>query len=125
MEDTAFQGYGRLIFPVDIDIDRSLKLKDVSSILPWYSTSVIVRSCNWGISYILNTVRSFCLGNKNDFLKGRRMCCVLCILQVTTLLFTWSGWWSLLLGIANIAATIGGFYGNFHFSLWMEKYGFF
>lgn len=37
MEDTAFQGYGRLIFPVDIDIDRSLKLKDVSSILPWYS----------------------------------------------------------------------------------------
>lgn len=37
MEDTAFQGYGRLIFPVDIDIDRSLKLKDVSSIIPWYS----------------------------------------------------------------------------------------
>ena len=27
--------------------------------------------------------------------------------------------------IANIAATIGGSYGNFHFSLWMEKYGFF
>lgn len=53
------------------------------------------------------------------------MCCVLCILQVTTLLFTWSGWWSLLPVIANIAATIGGFYGNFHFSLWMDKYGFF
>lgn len=37
MEDIAFQGYGRWIFSVDIDLDRSLKLKDVSSILPWYS----------------------------------------------------------------------------------------
>ena len=78
-----------------------------------------------GISYILNTVRSFCLGSKNDFLKGRIMCCVLCILQVTTLFFTWSGGWSLLPVIANIAATIGDYYGNFHFSLWIEKYGFF
>ena len=65
-----------------------------------------------GISYILNTVRSFCLGSKNDFLKGRIMCCVLCILQVTTLFFTWSGGWSLLPVIANIAATIGGYTYN-------------
>ena len=65
-----------------------------------------------GISYILNTVRSFCLGSKNDFLKGRRICCVLCILQVTTLFFTWSGGWSLLPVIANIAATIGGYTYN-------------
>ena len=65
-----------------------------------------------GISYILNTVRSFCLGSKNDFLKGRWMCCVLCILQVTTLIFTWSGWWVLLPVIANIAATIGGYTCN-------------
>lgn len=62
-----------------------------------------------GISYILNTVRSFCLGSKNDILKGRRMCCLLCILQVTTLIFTWTGWWSLLPVVANIAATIGGY----------------
>ena len=65
-----------------------------------------------GISYILNTVRSFCLGSKNDFLKGRWMCCVLCILQVTTLIFTWSGWWALLPVVANIAATIGGYTYN-------------
>ena len=65
-----------------------------------------------GISYILNTVRSFCLGSKNDFLKGRIMCCVLCILQITTLFFTWSGGWSLLPVIANIAATIGGYTYN-------------
>ena len=65
-----------------------------------------------GISYILNSVRSFCLGSKNDFLKGKWMCCVLCILQVTTLIFTWSGWWALLPVIANIAATIGGYTYN-------------
>ena len=40
----------------------------VSLLYVLYSTSVIVRSCNWGISYVLNAVRSFCLGNKNDFL---------------------------------------------------------
>ena len=40
------------------------------------------------------------------------MCCVLCILQVTTLIFTWSGWWALLPVIANIAATIGGYTCN-------------
>ena len=53
------------------------------------------------ISYILNTVRSFCLGS-----------CILCILQVTTLVFTWNGWWSILPVVANIAATIGGYTYN-------------
>ena len=27
-----------------------------------------------GISYILNTLRSFCLGSKSDFLKGKLIC---------------------------------------------------
>ena len=44
-----------------------------------------------GISYLLNTVRSFCLGSNRDFLKGRLICCILCILQITTLIFTWNG----------------------------------
>ncbi len=35
--DPAFDGYGRLIFPVDMEIDDSLRLKNISSILPWYS----------------------------------------------------------------------------------------
>ena len=35
--DTAFGDYGRLIFPLDIQIDDNMKLKDVSSIFPWYS----------------------------------------------------------------------------------------
>ncbi len=65
-----------------------------------------------GISYILNTVRSFCLGSKNTFLKGNCMCCLICVLQVTTLLFTWNGWWSFLPVAANIASTIGGYTYN-------------
>ena len=65
-----------------------------------------------GISYILNTMRSFCLGSDNNFLKGRMMCSALCVLQIATLVFTWSGWWSLLPVAANIAATIGGYTYN-------------
>ena len=58
-----------------------------------------------GISYILNTIRSFCLGSKNRFLRSWLMCAVLCALQVATLVFTWGGGWSVLPVAANIAAT--------------------
>lgn len=37
INDPVFEPYGRLIFPVDIAIDDSLKLKDTEKILPWYS----------------------------------------------------------------------------------------
>lgn len=65
-----------------------------------------------GISYILNAIRSFCLGSKNAFLKGKTMCAVLCLLQLITLFLTWENWWSLLPVIANIAATVGGYTYN-------------
>ena len=65
-----------------------------------------------GISYILNTVRSFCLGSKYDLLKGKWMCGIICILQLITLFVTWSGWYSILPVAANIAATIGGYTYN-------------
>lgn len=65
-----------------------------------------------GISYILNTVRSFCLGSKNPFLKSKAMCGIICTLQVVTLFFTWDGWWSILPVAANIASTLGGYTHN-------------
>ncbi len=65
-----------------------------------------------GISYVLNTVRSFCLGSKNRSLRSSWTCGLLCILQIATLIFTWSGWWSMLPVAANIAATIGGYTYN-------------
>ena len=37
INDLAFDDYGRLIFPVDMNIDDNLKLENISSILPWYS----------------------------------------------------------------------------------------
>lgn len=37
MQDPAFVGFGRLIFPVDMRIDDALTLNDVEEILPWYS----------------------------------------------------------------------------------------
>jgi len=65
-----------------------------------------------GISYVLNTVRSFCLGSKHAFLKGKGMCWIICILQMITLFVTWDGWWSMLPIAANIASTIGGYTHN-------------
>lgn len=65
-----------------------------------------------GISYILNTVRSFCLGSKNPILKEKWVCWIICILQVTTLFFTWGGWLSILPVVANIASTIAGYTYN-------------
>ena len=37
INDPVFGDYGRLIFPVDIQIDNNLELEDVEEILPWYS----------------------------------------------------------------------------------------
>lgn len=65
-----------------------------------------------GVSYILNLVRSFCLGSNKAYLKGKQMCRIICTLQVMTLLFTWDGWLSILPVIANIASTIGGYTHN-------------
>ena len=65
-----------------------------------------------GISYVLNTVRSFCLGSKIEFAHSRKMCAILCALQLLTLMITWSGWMSVLPVAANITATAAGYTHN-------------
>ena len=65
-----------------------------------------------GVSYMINTVRSFCLGSKSEFARSRTMCAIICLLQVLTLIFTWTGWIAILPVAANIAATIGGYTHN-------------
>ena len=72
----------------------------------------MVGAITGGFSYILNTIRSLCLGSKNDFLKGKIMCVIICALQMIALYFTWNGVISILPIIANIAATIGGYTYN-------------
>lgn len=37
INDPAFKGYGRLIFPADIKIEDNLTLENIEEILPWYS----------------------------------------------------------------------------------------
>lgn len=37
INDSVFGDYGRLIFPVDMDISKTLTLQNVETILPWYS----------------------------------------------------------------------------------------
>ena len=63
-------------------------------------------------SYIINTFRSVCLGSRWKFAQRNEMCVILCLMQVAALIFTWSGWLSLLPVAANIASTIGGYTHN-------------
>ena len=65
-----------------------------------------------GVSYIINTFRSFCLGSRWKFAKSRTMCAAICLMQVLALALTWAGWISLLPVAANIAATIAGYTRN-------------
>ena len=37
IEDPAFDGFGRLIFPVDKSINRDMTLEEVGNILTWYN----------------------------------------------------------------------------------------
>lgn len=64
------------------------------------------------VSYLINTFRSFCLSSRYDFLRSRVMGAIICVLQILALVFTWSGWLSVLPVAANIATTIGGYTYN-------------
>lgn len=65
-----------------------------------------------GVSYIINTFRSLCLGSNWKFAKSRAMCVIICLMQMIALGLTWNGWVSVLPVVANIAATIGGYTHN-------------
>lgn len=64
------------------------------------------------VSYLINTFRSFCLSSRYDFLRSRAIGAVICVFQILALVFTWSGWLSVLPVAANIATTIGGYTCN-------------
>lgn len=73
---------------------------------------VLLGAFTGGMSYVINTFRSFCLGGKWKFGKTRSMCVIICLMQMAALILTWSGWISILPVAANIAATIGGYTHN-------------
>lgn len=73
---------------------------------------ILLGAVTGGISYLVNMLRSLCLGSKNHFLRSKTMCILICLLQLAVLAFTWSGWISILPVAANIASTIGGYTHN-------------
>lgn len=79
----------------------------------FYTTHLIlIGAITGGASYVINTIRSFCLGSKNEFARSKKMCVILCLMQMVALKLTWGGWISLLPVIGNIASTIGGYTHN-------------
>lgn len=73
---------------------------------------ILLGAITGGISYIINTFRSFCLGSKIEFARSKKMCVIICIMQMAVLAVTWSGWISFLPVAANIVSTIGGYTHN-------------
>ena len=76
--------------------NRTLFRVQFVSYLCYTTHLLMLGAITGGISYVLNTVRSFCLGSRSSFLKGKIMCAALCVMQVAALIFTWDGWWSIL-----------------------------
>lgn len=73
---------------------------------------LLLGAATGGISYLINLLRSACLGSKYRFAQGKAMCVLLCLLQMGALAFTWAGWISILPVAANIAATVAGYTHN-------------
>lgn len=73
---------------------------------------ILLGAITGGISYIINTFRSLCLGSRWEFAQRKETCVFICLLQIAALYFTWSGWISILPVAANIATTIGGYTHN-------------
>lgn len=79
----------------------------------FYTTHLLLLGAVTGAaSYVINTLRSLCLGSRWDWAKRREMCWLLCAMQLAALALTWSGWLSVLPVAANIAATIAGYTRN-------------
>ena len=92
--------------------NRSLFRVQFLSYLCYTTHLLLLGAITGGISYVLNLFRSFCLGSKWKFAHSRAMCAIICALQVVAMIFTWSGWISILPVAANIASTIGGYTHN-------------
>ena len=105
---------GTVLFFLSFQCKRNKNLFRVQflSYLCYTTHLLMLGATTGGISYILNTFRSFCLGSKHTFLKSKPMCAIICALQLLTLYFTWAGWWSILPVAANIASTLGGYTHN-------------
>ena len=81
--------------------NRSLFRIQLLSYLFYTIHLLLLGAVTGGISYIINVFRSFCLGSRWRFAKGKGMCAAICLAQILAMIFTWSGWISLLPVTAN------------------------
>ncbi len=105
----GFAGTVLFFFSYQCRENRRLFQVQLVSYLLYTVHLLLLGAVTGGISYILNTLRSFCLGSRYEVLKGKAACTLICLLQLTALYFTWDSWWSFLPVAANIAATVGGY----------------
>lgn len=105
---------GTILFFLSFQCKSNKKLFFIQflSYLCYTTHLLLLGAITGGISYIINTVRSFCLGSNRAFLRSKKMCGIICLLQMVALLITWDGWWSVFPVAANIASTLGGYTYN-------------
>lgn len=89
--------------------NRNLFRVQFASYLLYTIHLLLLGAVTGGVSYVLNTVRSFCLAGRQRFLRSWAMCALLCAMQLAALAATWGGWLSVLPVAANIAATVAGY----------------
>ena len=92
--------------------NRNLFRVQLLSYLFYTAHLLLLGAVTGGVSYMINTLRSFCLGSRWKFAYSRAMCVIICAMQLAALALTWSGWISILPVAANIAATLGGYTHN-------------
>ena len=105
---------GTLLFFVSFQYRDNKKLFRVQFLSYLFYTVhlLLLGAFTGGLSYIINTFRSLCLGSNWKFAQSKTMCWIICGMQFAALIITWNGWLSVLPVTANIAATIGGYTHN-------------
>ena len=92
--------------------NRNLFRVQLLSYMFYTAHLLLLGALTGGVSYMINTLRSFCLGSRWKFAHSQGMCAIICAMQLAALALTWSGWVSILPVAANIAATLGGYTHN-------------
>ena len=108
----GFCGTGLFFASFQCKSNKNLFRVQFVSYLAYTTHLLLLGAVTGGISYVINTIRSFCLGSKYKFARSNAMCAILCGMQLAALGVTWAGWLSVLPVAANIASTIGGYTHN-------------
>ncbi len=108
----GFCGTALFFFSYQCRKNRDLFRVQLLSYLFYTVHLLLLGAVTGGISYMINTFRSLCLGSKWRFAQTKKMCVLICLMQAAALMLTWNGPLSLLPVVANIASTVGGYTHN-------------